>query len=82
MSMNLAQADLKIIPKDCSESGIPKLPCDSKEENASKNPLVLAMAYVPMQQFRELYDQNYALQIGTIFKELDLPFYGIGGSLL
>jgi len=40
------------------------------------------MAYVPVQQFRDLYDPDYALQIGTIFRELDLPFYGIGGTLL
>lgn len=79
--MNIVQADLKIAPKDCSELGIPKLPCDHGENKANINP-PLAMAYVPMQCFRELYDHNCALQVGTIFKELDLPFYGIGGVLL
>ncbi len=81
MSMNIEQADLKIVPKDCSKSGIPTLPCDSGEKNAFTAPS-LAMAYVPMQQFRNLYDQDDAFQVGTIFKELDLPFYGLGGTLL
>ena len=81
MSMNLVQADLKIAPKDCSQAGIPSLPCDTGEKNSHLAPS-LAMAYVPVQQFRDLYDADYALQIGTIFRELDLPFYGIGGTLL
>ncbi|QHQ63650.1 spore coat associated protein CotJA [Anaerocolumna sedimenticola] len=79
--MDLIQADLKIAPKDCSISGIPKLPCDSGDNSTLASPS-LAMAYVPVQQFRDLYDINYALQAGTLFKELDLPFYGIGGTLL
>lgn len=81
MSMNIVQADLKIAPKDCSKQGIPTLPCDSGDRNSLFVPS-LAMAYIPMQQFKELYDQDFALQVGTIFKELDLPFYGIGGTLL
>ena len=39
----------------------------------------LAMAYVPWQQFRNLYDLDRALQVGTIFAELDKPFTGKGG---
>ncbi len=80
MSMNIVQTDLKIAPKDCSKSGIPTLPCDG-EKNSMFAPS-LAMAYIPIQQFKELYDQDYAFQVGTIFKELDFPFYGIGGTLL
>lgn len=34
----------------------------------------LAMAYIPFQQWRNLYDPSEAFQRGTIFKELDLPF--------
>ncbi|MBS5737919.1 MAG: spore coat associated protein CotJA [Clostridiales bacterium] len=34
------------------------------------------MAYVPVQQFRQLYDTSEALQNGTLFKELNLPFLG------
>lgn len=39
----------------------------------------IAMAYVPWQQFRNLYDLDRALQVGTIFAELDKPFTGKGG---
>ena len=39
----------------------------------------LAMAYVPWQTWRNIYDAEKALCQGTIFQELDLPFRGIGG---
>lgn len=39
----------------------------------------LAMAYVPIQKFRNLYDPAKALEQGTLFKELDLPYLGRGG---
>lgn len=38
--------------------------------------LPLAMAYVPMQKWRELYEPEMGFSRGTIFKELDLPFLG------
>lgn len=34
----------------------------------------LAMAYVPMQRWERTYDLDVALDRGTIFPELDLPF--------
>ncbi len=37
----------------------------------------MAMAYVPMQGWNELFDPATALTRGTIFRELDLPFYPI-----
>lgn len=37
--------------------------------------LPLAMAYVPMQQWRNLYDLENGFNEGTLFKELDFPFY-------
>ena len=36
----------------------------------------LAMVYAPVQIFRNLYDRDTALQKGTLFTELDLPFMG------
>lgn len=36
----------------------------------------LAMAYVPMQKWREIYDSNVGFNRGTIFAELDKPFIG------
>ena len=35
----------------------------------------LAMAAVPVQRWGELYDRNTALKNGTVFKDLDLPFF-------
>ena len=45
----------------------------------SSNPLSgfpLAMAYVPYQNFEELNEPAKALECGTLFKELYMPFYG------
>ena len=36
----------------------------------------LAMAYVPMQRFRALYEPEAGFEKGTIFAELDMPFVG------
>ena len=36
----------------------------------------LAMAYVPFQQWGQVYDDSEALDKGTLFPELDLPFTG------
>ena len=36
----------------------------------------IGMAYVPWQEFREIYDMERALEVGTIFEELDKPFLG------
>lgn len=39
----------------------------------------VGMAYVPMQRWRDIYEQEKALSRGTIFAELDMPFLGGGG---
>ncbi|MDD3222829.1 MAG: spore coat associated protein CotJA [Clostridia bacterium] len=36
---------------------------------------ILAMATVPVQTFGVVYDPKKALQIGTVFVDLDLPFF-------
>ncbi len=36
----------------------------------------LAMMYVPAQRFVNLYDDSKALERGTLFADLDLPFVG------
>lgn len=38
--------------------------------------LPLAMSYVPIQEWGETYEGLKALDTGTIFPELDLPFCG------
>jgi len=39
----------------------------------------LAMAYVPWQMWRKLYDAEKGFSCGTIFEELNKPFRGMGG---
>ena len=41
----------------------------------------LAMAYVPWQEWQNLYSAEKALCRGTIFEELDKPFLGRGGCI-
>lgn len=36
----------------------------------------LAMVYSPLQEFENLFDTELALEKGTLFSELDLPFMG------
>ncbi len=36
----------------------------------------LAMMYVPYQHFENTYDPEKALSRGTLFADLDMPFYG------
>ena len=36
----------------------------------------LAMVYSPLQEFQNLYCEEEGLMAGTIFRELDKPFYG------
>ena len=69
---------------DMNESCInPRMnnPCDD-DCNRGRDMLYgvpLTMAYVPWQNFECTYEPAQALQIGTIFPELDKPFYGRKG---
>lgn len=48
---------------------------DRCDEDFDRFPL--AMCYVPWQHFRNLYENEFvALANGTLFKELDLKWYG------
>ncbi|MCY1714433.1 spore coat associated protein CotJA [Caproiciproducens galactitolivorans] len=42
---------------------------------------VVAMAYVPFQQFGTIYDPEKGLRSGTLFPDLDKPFLGGRGVL-
>ncbi len=53
---------------------------EEKRNGTDFNPSVvdslpLAMAYVPRQKWRNAYSPDEALARGTMFAELDLPFY-------
>lgn len=40
------------------------------------NSMPIGMAYVPMQVWRDIYEQDKGMMRGTIFSELDMPFKG------
>lgn len=55
----------------------PNTPPDTRAFDARYlGSLPLAMAYVPMQQWKTTYTLSGGLSRGTIFPELDLPFEG------
>ena len=63
-------------------SDLPEEPMNNikpRPQPSHGDPMVLAMAYVPVQQWQDLYDAEDALHRGTLFRQLDLPFEG-GGS--
>ena len=54
-------------------------PVCPNESNRDMSPeFVVAMAYVPWQQFETTYELDKALETGTIFPELDKPFLAVG----
>lgn len=53
--------------------------CDDRAEYDEFNGLPIAMAYVPWQQWRAIYEVEKGFHRGTIFEELDKPFQGMGG---
>ena len=44
------------------------------------NSLPLAMAYVPLPRWEDIYDTQTAFDRGTIFRALDKPFTGKGAE--
>lgn len=52
-----------------------------KDENAHMRHMPVGMAYVPMQQWEQLYDPETALCQGTAFPELNLKFCGSRGKM-
>ena len=49
---------------------------ENKTMNMDLDSMPLAMAYVPMQKFQKLLPLDDALDQGSLFEELVLPFYG------
>ena len=56
-----------------SDSDRKHTPSDSGMSRFPKN-TPLAMAYVPFQEWGEVYDEENAFARGTLFPELDFPF--------
>ena len=49
---------------------------ESKMDNIFHGEVPLAMAYVPMQTWGMLYENEVGLDRGTIVRQLDKPFLG------
>lgn len=56
-----------------------EMSCAVSDRYDSLSGMPIAMAYVPWQMWRKIYDAEKAFCRGTIFEELDKPFQGMGG---
>lgn len=66
-----------MFPNDCGLFCMDQTPnAPEIQESTFPAHVSLAMMYVPFQRFENLYDPEKALERGTLFAELDLPFYG------
>lgn len=63
--------------RECRDAG--EMSCAVSESYDALAGMPLAMAYVPWQMWRKIYEAEKALCQGTIFEELDKPFRGTGG---
>ena len=68
----------RTMPASVSPSN-PSRPCCNIQDHDKLSGLSIAMAYVPWQRWRDLYDSNKGFHRGTIFRELDKSFCGKGG---
>ena len=49
------------------------------EKTCAFSGMPIAMAYIPWQEWRSIYETEKGLHCGTIFGELHKPFQGMGG---
>jgi len=54
------------------------MPCDM-DDDFIMDSFPVGMTYVPWQKWQNIYDAHEGLSAGTIFKDLDLRFYGVRG---
>lgn len=76
-SRESARNSCEVPRRERRETG--EMSCAVNENYDALAGMPLAMAYVPWQMWRKIYDAEKALCQGTIFEELDKPFRGIGG---
>ncbi len=65
--MAMVDSTCQHVPTSC------RIPRDMLEN------MPLAMAYVPWQNWQDIYEVHKGIHRGTIFEELDKPFFGRGG---
>lgn len=63
----------------CVQPRVPNGCDDCKKTRDELRGMPVAMGYVPWQTFGCTYEPAQGLQAGTIFPELDKPFYGRRG---
>ncbi len=61
----------------CTEPVTEPVCCCSPNEYDELSSMPLAMAYVPWQEWQNIYEAEKGFHRGTIFEELDKPFKGI-----
>lgn len=54
--------------------------CSCHSQSALSRRIPLAIATIPIQPWEQPYDSCKALNCGTVFPSLDLPFYVTGGD--
>ena len=59
---------------ECKSDHATKCGCDRGNEHVDK--MAPGMAFVPWQQWTDIYDIDKAIHRGTIFEELDKPYIG------
>lgn len=64
---------------NCNRNYMGQRECCEHYDRSSSQEFVIAMAYVPWQYFEHVYEPDRALQVGTIFPELNKPFLGRRG---
>ena len=64
---------------NCNSSNTTERYEDCRKTRDELRGMPIAMAYVPWQEFSCTYEPMQALHAGTIFPELDKPFYGRRG---
>lgn len=63
----------------CGRTAYSSSAMHSRDDWSMEN-FALAMAYVPIQQFKNIYELDEALSCGTIFSDLNKPFMGWKGG--
>ena len=58
------------------EAEKPCTSCQNGSRTAFPAETPVGMAYVPFQQWKNVYEASVALERGTIFEDLDKPFLG------
>lgn len=84
MNSNCQNSEPPCMHSSCQEPKPVCMPSCQDSESSCMNhmhDMAIAMAYVPWQHFNSMYELPMALQVGTIFPELNKPFRGSKGGM-